>query len=296
MPVGMYQKENIPFECYVPKGTDWMHWGRGAFDQDATLLQIITWNDYGENTSVAPGWNTRYTLYDLTGYEIKVWKGGKEPAPDHDRVYLIYRKYPPGAKIFPFHAKFPGIEPGVIEVLSILPKPATIRLPGRAAEYEAPAGFHRQQFPVTAGPMIAELVRAGKVELRLESPEPIADKPFREDNGLVCWSSEEERLWKEDFGDTPPFWYSEYGDKDKDGLPNWFEMYWFSRERGFKPKRTDDDLLEGNDAVRHSKWLDFSTATNAVPNADPDGDGKMNLEAYQGQTDPTAGAAPALDR
>ena len=292
MPVGHYQKENIPFECYVPKGTDWLHWGQGALDQDATLLQLVTWNDYGENTCVAPAYNTRYTLYDLTGYEIALWKTGKEPNTDHDRVYLVYRKYPPGAKIFPFHAKFSGIEGGVIEVLTRLLQPATIRLPGRAIEYTAPAGYSRQQFPVTAGPLIAELVRDGKVELRLESPEPITDKPFREDNGLVCWSSEEARFWKEDFGNAPPFWYSEYGDIDNDGLPNWFEMYWFSKERGFKPKANDSELLDGTPKLRYSRWLDFSTATFADPAADLNGDGKTNLEKYRAQTDPTRTVAP----
>ncbi len=292
MPVGMYQKENIPFECYVPKGTDWMHWGQGALDQDATLIQLVTWNDYGENTAVAPAYNTRYTLYDLTGYEIALWKTGKEPITDRDRVYLIYRKYPPRSPIFPFHAKFSGVEGGVIEVLTRLVKPATIRLPGREVEYEAPAGYSRKQFPVTAGPMVAELVREGKVEMRLESPEPITDLPFREDNGLVCWSSEEERFWKEDFSDAPPFWYSEYGDIDSDGLPNWFEMYWFSKERGFEPKVKEGEWLEGKPAVRYSRWLDFTTATFADPKADPNGDGKTNLEEHRAQRDPTRLVAP----
>ncbi len=292
LPVGMFQKENIPFECAIPKGTDWMHWGQAALEQDATLIQIVTWNDYGENTCIAPAYNTRYTLYDLTGYEIALWKTGKAPAPDRDRVYLIYRKYPPQSKVFPFHAMFPGVEGGVIEVLTILPKPATVRLPGRAIDFEAPAGFHRRQFPVTSGPLVAELVRDGQVQLRLESPEPITDAPFREDNGLVCWSSEEARLWKEDFGATPPFWYSEYGDGDGDGLPNWFEMYWFSKDRGFTPKRADDDLLEEQPEVRYSRWLDLRTAGYAEPAADPDADGRTNLEEYEAQTDPTVGPAP----
>lgn len=294
MPIGMYQKENIPFECYVPKGTDWMHWGKAALEQDATLLQLITWNDYGENTCIAPAYNTRYTLYDLTGYEIKLWKDGKEPVPDHDRVYLIYRKYPPGAKIFPFHAKFDGVDGGVIEVLTILTKLAKIRLPGRDAEFDAPAGFFRKQFPVTAGPMIAELLRNEKVELRLTSPEPITDKPFREDNSFVCWSSEEERLWKEDFGAAPPFWYSEYGDADNDGLPNWFEMYWFSKERGFSPKVPENDLLGDKAPTRFSRWLDFSTATFADPAANPSGDGKTNLQHYRDQSDPTKPPKPGM--
>ncbi|MBM4030805.1 MAG: hypothetical protein FJ291_03370 [Planctomycetes bacterium] len=37
------------------------------------------------------------------------------------------------------------------------------------------------------------------------------------------------------------FVYSEYGDADRDGLPNWFEMYWFG------------------------KWGDLRTATVADP-------------------------------
>ena len=265
-PVGHYQKENIPFECYTPAGTEWMGCWESAINSDATLLQIITWNDYGENTNIAPAYNTRYDIYDLTGYYIAWWKAGKPPVPDHDRVYLNYHKYPKGAKIFPFHSMF-GPHDYAMEVITILPKPATIRLPGRKVEYEAPAGFCRKQFPLTAGPVIAELLRDGKTELKLESPEPVTDRPFREDNGLVCWSTEDERHWKADFGDVKPFWYSEYGDIDGDGLPNWFEMYYYG------------------------KWLDFSTATKAKPTDDTKS-GKTNLKAYLEQTDPTQKPAP----
>ena len=89
--------------------------------------------------------------------------------------------------------------------------------------------------PSRAGPVIAELVREGRWKSAWKARNPSPTGPFREDNGLVCWSTEEERFWKEDFGDTAPFWYSEYGDMDNDGLPNWFEMYWFSKERGSSP-------------------------------------------------------------
>ncbi|MBM4037562.1 MAG: hypothetical protein FJ290_03525 [Planctomycetes bacterium] len=262
-PIGMYWKENIPYELFGPKGTEWVDgcWA-DARSQGATLLQIVTWNDYGENTNIAPAWNTRYAIYDLTGYHIRWWRTGSPPAPDRDRIYLSHRKYAKGAKAFPF-AQGPFLD-GSIEVLTILPRPASIRLPGRNAEYAAPAGYHREQFPVTPGPVVAELVRDGKVEVRLESPEAITDRPFREDNAPTCWSTEEERLWKEDFGDkTPMFVYSEYGDADRDGLPNWFEMYWFG------------------------KWGDMRTATVADPKADPHGTGKTNLQHYLDQTDPT---------
>ena len=264
-PIGFGQKENLPWESYGPPGLEWFRGGwMGVIADNSTLLQYITWNDYGENTALAPGFNTRYALYDLTAYYISWWKNGTPPTPDHDRVYIAYHKYPKGAKIFPFRSLFPRSQEPWIEVVTILPKPATIRLPGRNAEYEAPAGFYTKQFPTTPGPVVAELVRDDKTVLHLESPEPITDKPFREDNGYVCWSSEEERNWKLDFGDTPMWSYSEYSEPDHNGLPAWFEMYYFG------------------------KWLDFTSPHVVVdPNADPDEDGKTNLQEYQEQTDPT---------
>ncbi|MBS3763445.1 MAG: hypothetical protein KGZ25_09115, partial [Planctomycetes bacterium] len=156
-----------------------------------------------------------------------------------------------------------------IEVLTFLTEPALVRLPGRDVEYEAPGGKLRRQFPLTPGPIVAEIVRGGKVVHRLESPEPVTDRPFRGDNGLTCTSTEFERHWRADFGDTPIWHYSEYGDADDDGLPNWFEMYWFGR------------------------WLDFSTMTDAEPDADPDEDGKTNREEYLARTDPTMGRVSA---
>jgi len=290
---GMYQKENIPFECYMPRGTEWVD-GRwdAARRQDATLVQFITWNDYGENTNIAPGYDTRYTLYDLTGYHIAWWKTGKQPEPDHDRVYLTYAKYPRGAKVWPFREHFKRDR--ALEVLTILPQPATIRLPGRHVEYEAPAGPFRKQFALTPGPVVAEVVRRGKVAVRLASPEPITDRPFRDSNGMVCFSTEFERHWRADFADEAPFLYSEYGDVDEDGLPNWFEMYWFSEERGFKPAPGSDPmaLLEDAGDVQYTRWLDLSTAHLADPDADPDRDGRTNLQEYLDRTDPTVNPNP----
>jgi len=259
-----YQYENVNWGGNrFENGTDKLreNW-RAVRESGSRLIQFVTWNDYTENTLLAPGTETRYTFYDLTDYYVKWWKTGKEPAADHDRIYLTYRKYPKGAKVFPFQTKQPDAG-GVLEVLTILPTPGHIKLPGRSEEYDAPAGLSVKQFPNAPGPVIAELIRDGKTVIRLESPEPITDRPFREQNSATCYSTEFMRNWQADFGDAKPNLRAEYADDDGDGLPNWWEMYWYG------------------------KFLDYSTATIAKPNEDPYHTGETNLQHYLDQTDPT---------
>jgi len=231
---------------------------------DSTVIQFVTWNDYTENTNLAPAYQTRYTILDLNSYFIQWWRDGAPPKVDTDRIYLSYPPYAAGARTFPFKSRdYSRTHEGVLEVVTILTKPATVRLPERGIEYDAPAGFFSKQFPAPAGPVNVDLVRDGTVSTQLRAPEPITDRPYREQTSMVCYSTEEERNWKIDFPGVKPFFPSDYGDDDADGLPNWFEMYWFGRP------------------------LDYTTSTVADPKADPDGDGRSNLQEYLDQTDPT---------
>lgn len=257
-----HQYQNMTGSLMVESGTDKLRdrWQK-ARDTGSTLLQYVTWNDYGEATDTAPNTNARYTILDLNAYFIHWWKHGEPPVPDHDKVYLISRHYPAGVKTFPFRSQ--RFVDGKLEVLTILRSPATVRLPGRNVAYRAPAGLHWHQLPLTPGLVVAEVIRDGHVGVRLEHPEPISDRPYRGENIMDCFSTEFERHWRADFADAPPFVAAEYGDDDDDGLPNWFEMYWFGT------------------------FFDWSTATVARPDADPDGDGATNLQEYMAQTDPT---------
>ncbi|MFA6294335.1 MAG: endo-1,3-alpha-glucanase family glycosylhydrolase [Victivallales bacterium] len=266
----IYQYENLLWTAWtIQPGSDLLRkrWER-ARENGATLLQLTTWNDYTELTNIAPTDHIRYTLMDLTGYFASWWKTGKPPVTDHDRVYLIYPPYQHDNEVYPFRnrTRWRGVS-GVIEVLTILTAPATVRLPGRDATWDAPAGLSWKQVPLTPGPVVAELLRGGKSVLQLNSPDPVTSHPFREQHSMICFSTEDLRHWRADFGDASPdpILRSEYGDTDGDGLPKWFEMYWFG------------------------KFGDWKTADVADPKADTDSDGRTNLEEYLARTNPTLG-------
>jgi Glycosyl hydrolase family 71 len=235
----------------------WNH----AIANDATLIQIATWNDYTEATNVAPSQQTGYAFYDLMGWMIRRWKEGKMPEPDHDRIYLFYPPYPKGSRVFPFHDFAPEIG-GNLEVLTILTKPATVVMPGRDAQWDAPAGLFVRKLPPTAGPVVAELTRGGQTVLSLTAREPITDRPFRAQHSFVGYSTEDARLWKEDFPDntaSPPAYYA---DDVGNGLPNWFRMYYFG------------------------KLGDFTSGKSVAPDAIAGRGGITNLQAYLDQVNP----------
>jgi len=257
-----YQYQNLYWNTFRCKeGIDLLQerWDR-AIANDATLIQIATWNDYTETTHVAPAMQTGYAINDLMGLMIQRWKGGGWPNATKDRLYLIYAPYPKGSKVYPFQDFAPEIG-GDLEVVTYLTQPATVVLPGRDATWEAPAGFSVKKLPPTPGPVIAELQRNGKPVISLKAREPITDRPFRAQHSMVAYSTEDERQWNEDFPGKPqPTGY--YADNDGDGLPNWFEMYYFG------------------------KLGDFTTATAAKPGDSSCGDGRTNLQAYLSQSNP----------
>lgn len=231
----------------------------------ATMLQFTTWNDYAENTQLAPAQETKYTYLDLNAYFVRKWKEGKAPKIDDDRIYVIYPKYPKGAEAncFPFKVARVVNYNKPIEVITILKSQGVVRMPGRNVQWVAPAGFSYKQVAGIPGKVEVEVVRGTKVEKSLQCPEPISNIIFREQTTPTCFSTEFMKHWTADFGKIPPVLDGWYADKDNDGLPNWFEMYWFGR------------------------YGDFATCTGAKPDDDPDHDGFTNLQEYKKCTDPT---------
>ncbi len=249
-------------------GTDllrdrWDH----AIANKATLIQAATWNDYAETTGFMPSTETGYAINDLTSLYIQKWKTGKMPEPKTDRIYLFYPPYPKGALVYPFHETAPE-QTQQLEVTTFLTAPATVTVPGRDMSWEAPAGLFVKKLPPTPGPVIAELWREGKMVLSFAGREPITDHPFRPDHTLVAACTEDERYWAEDFPNSGSFPAGYYADDDHDGLPNWFEMFWFG------------------------KLGDFTTATVAKPGDDPAGDGSTSLQKFLSRSNPLRATKP----
>ncbi len=191
-----------------------------AMKNDATVIEVATWNDYTESTNIAPGVETGYAYSGLMREMIARWKTGHFPEPDQDRVYVFYPPYPKGSRVYPYREYAPEMS-GMLEVVSILSQPATIRLPGRNESWDAPAGLSVKKFDPSPGPVSASVIRDGKTVLSFTAREPITDRPYRAQHSYVGYSSDDARWWKEDFGDaSPPA--ADYAAAD-DGTPNWFQ-------------------------------------------------------------------------
>lgn len=257
-----FQYNNKAGSLHAGKGTDILrkNWEQ-ARKTNSTLIQFVTWNDYGEETILAPGYETNYTILNLNRYLIDWWKQGKEPKVDKDVIHVIFRKNMPGSTVYPFRER--RTAEGVVEIATILKEPGKVEVENYGS-YDAPAGLFVKQFPMKPGKISARVKRGlfGRTAVSVTTHEEITDRPFRENNTLACFSSNFDDEWKLDFPNDKPLYYSEYGDVDGDGLPNWFEMYWFG------------------------KFPYMNTASAADPDADPDQDGKTNLQEWKDQTNP----------
>lgn len=229
-----------------------------ARDTRADFIQLVTWNDITEDTTLMPGLRRHFTFCDLLSqYYGPYYKTGREPQAKRDAVFVFYRPYRTAARrpLLACPLAPPTAAQDFVEVRSFLTRPAVASVAG-LGQQTVPAGMSSVEFASKPGPVKVALQRNGQTVLSFTAPEVITDRPWREDYAIRGFSSEEAAHWAQWFPGQKPGWIGEYRDDDGNGLPNWFEHYYFGQ------------------------W------TGVDPQGDPDNDGLSNRDEYLRETDP----------
>ncbi len=171
----------------------------------ADWVQIPTWNDYGENTQIAPSTHIGYGPLDISSYYLTWFKKGSAPTITHDVIYVSYRTQPANmtatGETNPMH-----IGPGSparddVEVLSFLTSSATITLKVGASTYaySAPAGISSKLYPIEAGNVYANVTRGGSLVTDVSGKFPIVSSRAIQDEQYYYVSSGRDGL---DYGQS----------------------------------------------------------------------------------------------
>ena len=164
-----------------------------AIDGNAQWVQIVTWNDYSENTGIAPSVRHGAALLDICSYYIAYFKNGVPPTISEDRVFLSHRTQLIGAtpsKQIALASLREGSTPGrdAVEALSFLTSPATVTVtigPSQTVCH-VPAGVSTCIAPIAPpGPegftVSADVSRDERSIVTLVSPYKIVANPLVQD-------------------------------------------------------------------------------------------------------------------
>ena len=109
----------------------------GSIQGDADWVQLVTWNDFSESSSISP--STDATLqrsigtgyYNLTGYYASWFLTGQQPQITHDVLYYFYRREATSAA-GPAQSQLDTIATGAaqneIELLAFLTSPGVLKI------------------------------------------------------------------------------------------------------------------------------------------------------------------------
>lgn len=147
------------------------HW-EAAIQGGADWVQLITWNDYSEHTSIAPSTLTNYAFHDLTAYYVTWFKSGQRPQIKRDAIYSFQRAHSSNAYPDPeLQSKLINVASSSdmprnnVEMVAILTAPAMleIELGGSISSKYAEAGITSFTIPLAMGTPTFRIVRDGVV-------------------------------------------------------------------------------------------------------------------------------------
>ncbi|WP_256863000.1 endo-1,3-alpha-glucanase family glycosylhydrolase [Microbispora sp. GKU 823] len=161
---------------------------KGAIDGEADWVQLVTWNDYSENTQFAPSRNAGWTYLDISAYYLTCYKLGC-PAITKDVAYLTHRVHPVAATPSYGETKLMKLRTGstqprdTVEVLTMLTAAAQVSVDvgGTGQTYDAPAGVYAKTFALRPGSASASVSRNSTNVATVVSPFAITATPYVQD-------------------------------------------------------------------------------------------------------------------
>ena len=162
----------------------------------ADWVLLPTWNDYTENSEIAPSVYHGYAFLDLMAFYITWFKTGVRPTIVRDGVYLTHRRQPFAAK-----PSFPqtrlekwrgGTAPrNTVESLNFLVAPAVvaINVGGVITRCSVAAGLSACIAPLRAGRVSVSVIRSGRTVTSVTSPAVVDTTPYTQDLQYVAASS-----------------------------------------------------------------------------------------------------------
>jgi glucan endo-1,3-alpha-glucosidase len=167
---------------------------------DCTLLNVATWNDFGEDHHVTPQppygpQGGKHPVWGHVGYATVLkyyldwWKTGKKPALEQDRLVIFHMAQlaKEGQPPFSYASYAPDKAEDVVHVTAMLRAPGSIVVTsGRAVpvRFEVPAGISHWQSSASPGAQSFSLFRGNTEILRRTSAKQISSPP----DGPWSWS------------------------------------------------------------------------------------------------------------
>lgn len=168
--------------------TDRLAW-QLADQQGADWVQLVTWNDYAENTEMAPSVKHGWCILDLNSYDIVRFKAARVPRVLRDAMFVSFRAQPVAARpVYPQRTLM-HVLPGsgqprdTIEVVTFATAPSDVTLDAGTRHHvcRVPAGRGVCTFPLSLGPISAAMLRDGEPVAVAKSHTDVTDAPYVQD-------------------------------------------------------------------------------------------------------------------
>jgi hypothetical protein len=161
-------------------------WSRVIAD-GADFVQLVSWNDYSESTSIAPSQSHGTVLLDIDHYFLDWFTYGTPPAIAGDHLFLTHRIHPYAAKttsgIENMKPTLGGTPRDTVEALVFLTSPADVTVTSGTTSKTVtlPAGVSAVVVPLGPGKPSARITRGSTVVKLVTSPFSVTLTPERQD-------------------------------------------------------------------------------------------------------------------